>query len=65
MRLEGELPKAIGIETVSYSHTTKRYKEKEHYLFNQYTKIDHMRKKLDYSLTRGIRFITEKSVIQI
>ncbi|MCJ8321799.1 MAG: DUF2971 domain-containing protein [Colwellia sp.] len=53
---EGELPEGVGIERVSYSHTTKRYKEKEHYFFNQYMLI----KNEDWSYEKEVRLFAYK-----
>ena len=53
---KGELPKGVGIEKVSYSHTTKRYKEKERYLFNQYM----LTKNVDWSYEKEVRLFAYK-----
>lgn len=53
---EGELPDGVGIDKVSYSHTTKRYKEKEHYLFNQYM----LTKNKDWSYEKEVRLFAYK-----
>jgi len=53
---EGELPEGVGIQKVSYSHTTKRYKEKKHYLFNQYM----LTKNEDWSYEKEVRLFAYK-----
>jgi hypothetical protein len=53
---EGELPDGVGIDKVNYSHTTKRYKEKEHYLFNQYM----LTKNKDWSYEKEVRLFAYK-----
>jgi hypothetical protein len=53
---EGELPDGVGIEKVNYSHTTKRYKEKERYLFNQYM----LTKNKDWSYEKEVRLFAYK-----
>ncbi|PKG37098.1 DUF2971 domain-containing protein, partial [Psychromonas sp. Urea-02u-13] len=53
---EGELPDGVGIDKVSYSHTTKRYKEKEHYFFNQYM----LTKNKDWSYEKEVRLFAYK-----
>ncbi|MBU2892986.1 DUF2971 domain-containing protein [Colwellia sp. D2M02] len=53
---EGELPDGAGIDKVNYSNTTKRYKEKEHYLFNQYM----LTKNKDWSYEKEVRLFAYK-----
>lgn len=53
---EGELPDGVGIDKVNYSHTTKRYKEKERYLFNQYM----LTKNKDWSYEKEVRLFAYK-----
>jgi hypothetical protein len=54
---EGDLPKGVGIDEVSYSHTIKRYKEKERYLFNQYM----LTKNKDWSYEKEVRLFAYKT----
>jgi hypothetical protein len=53
---EGELPDGAGINKVNYSNTTKRYKEKERYLFNQYM----LTKNKDWSYEKEVRLFAYK-----
>ncbi len=53
---EGELPDGAGIDKVNYSNTIKRYKEKEHYLFNQYM----LTKNKDWSYEKEVRLFAYK-----
>ena len=53
---EGELPEGVGIANVNYSHTAKRYKEKEEYLFNQYM----LTKNKDWSYEKEVRLFGHK-----
>ena len=53
---EGELPEGVGIANVNYSHTAKRYKEKEEYLFDQYM----LTKNEDWSYEKEVRLFGYK-----
>lgn len=52
----GDLPDGVGIEKVNYTHTTKRYKEKDKYLFNQYM----LTKNEDWSYEKEVRLFAYK-----